>query len=585
MRALGRILALLGPFRWRIGLAVVLGALTVGGGVGLMGTAAFLIAAAALQPSIAELQVAIVGVRFFGITRGVFRYLERLVAHRVTLDLLGRLRRWFIEALEPLAPARTVELASADLHRRVVGDVESLQELFVRAVAPSVVAVVVGAAVAWLLGGLDRGLAMAFAVAFAGTAVVVTGGVSVLAAPRRGELVAARQALTSAVADALQGMPELLAFGREGVVADRVRRCSEAAERARSRAARREALGDAGVVAGTHAAVWLVLVLAIPMIGEGTITGVHLAVVCLVVMAAFEAVQPLPAAASSLGEQHAAAERVLAVLDAPAAVVDGAAGEMASEPDPSRPVLELRDVAFAHPGGSGHALDGVDLTVEHGARVAIVGPSGAGKSTLAHLLLRFWDPSSGEIALGGRPLRSWPLERLRSVVGLLPQRVDLFTGSIRDNLLLAAPRATGEQLDAAADRAGLLETVRALPDGWETWIGEQGMRLSGGQRQRLAIARLVLRDPRVVVLDEPSAGLDPATERRVVESLLGLFAGRALVVITHRLAAMELFDEIVVLDRGRIIERGSHHELLAGRGLYARLLRAEVSVWGRPHHS
>jgi thiol reductant ABC exporter CydC subunit len=579
MRTLWRLAKLLGPFRWRIGLAAALGALTVGGGVGLMGTAAFLIAAAALQPSIAELQVAIVGVRFFGITRGILRYLERLVSHRVTLELLGRLRRWFFEALEPLAPARTLELASADLLRRAVSDVESLQELFIRSVAPPAVAAIVGVVVAVVLGGFDRGLAVVFVLAFVGTAAVVTGGTSALAAPGRGEVAVARRALTSALADALQGMPELVAFGREQAAADRVHRSSESAEQARARAARREALGDAGVVAGTHAAVWLTLALAIPMVRQGSITGVHLAVICLVVMAAFEAVQPLPGAASSLREQHAAAERVLSVLDTPAAVVEGAVSETGCEVDPTRPVLELRAVGFSYPGGRGRALEGVDLAVERGATVAIVGPSGAGKSTLAHLLLRFWDPTSGEIVLGGRPLPSWPLEQLRSVIGVLPQRVDLFTGSIRDNLLLAAPRATPEQLDAAADRAGLLETVRSLPDGWETWIGEQGARLSGGQRQRLAIARLVLRDPLVVVLDEPSTGLDPVTERRVIESLLGLFAGRATVVITHRLVAMDRFDEIVVLDRGRVVERGAHVELLAAGGRYSRLVDAQSSGW------
>ncbi len=578
MTVLFRLLRLLGPFRWQMAAAVALGAATVGSGIGLMGTAAFLIASAALHPSIAELQVAIVGVRFFGVSRGLFRYCERLLSHQLTLRLLGSLRLWFFRALEPLAPARVLEVRSSDLLTRAVADVESLQELFIRAVAPPLVAAIVAVGTACVLGSFAFELAWVFLVAFVATALLVSLGVLELGRRAGDRFIVARSELADAVADGVQGMADLLAFGQGGRQEEKVAELSRRTEAAREGGARREAVGSAGVIFATHATVWLALVLGIPMVGEGRFSGVGLAVVCLVVMAAFEAVQPLPAAARGLSDQLAAAERIFAVLDAEPAVRNP---DQPSRVDRSgltqvaEPVLELRHVSFIYPGAGRPVLQELDLGIRAGARVAVVGPSGAGKSTLVHLLLRFWDPTRGEIRLGGRRLDSYALESLRSAIGVLPQRTDLFTGTIRDNLLLAVPAADQEQLDRAAEQAELLDTIRRLPEGWETWIGEHGMRLSGGQRRRLALARLLLRDPSIVVLDEPTSGLDPITESRVVRSLLESFAGRTIILISHRLAAAEAFDEIVVLDGGRIVERGRHRELLARDGLYRQLHDAQ----------
>ena len=574
MRSLVRLFRLLGAFRWQMAAAVAFGVATIGSGIGLMGTAAFLIASAALQPSIAELQGAIVGVRFFGLSRGVFRYLERLISHDVTLRLLGGLRRWFFRSLEPLVPARTVEMRSSDLLTRVVTDVESLQKLFIRAVAPPLVAAVVAAGAGLVLGAYALALGVVFLVAFAATAVIIPFGALRLGRSIAHHLTSTRSELAAAVVDGMQGMADLLAFGQGHRQRQLVDELSRESSRLRERAARIEAAGAAGVTFATHATVWLVLVLAIPMVGEGRFTGVGLAVVCLVAMAAFEAVQPLPAAARGLSEQLAAADRVFAVLDEKPAVDEpaGSAGEARMDVGDA---ISLCGVSFTYPGAERSVLSDLDLEIGSGRRIAIVGPSGAGKSTLAHLLLRFWDPSEGEIRLAGHTLNAYPLENLRTAIGVLPQRTDLFTGTIRDNLLLAEPIAEQTDLDRAADAVGLLDTIRALADGWDTWIGEHGMQLSGGQRRRLALARLVLRDSAVVVLDEPTSGLDAVTESRVMRSLLDLFEGRTTVVITHRLVALHEFDEIVVLDHGRIVERGEHAELMSAGGLYRQLYEAQ----------
>jgi ATP-binding cassette subfamily C protein CydC len=332
-----------------------------------------------------------------------------------------------------------------------------------------------------------------------------------------------------------------------------------------------EALGDLMM----NLAMLAILVLAIPQVVAGEIRGVYLAFLALVILGSFEAVQPLGTAFQFLGRSVAAGERLFEMVDAES--------EVADPPEPLPPPavcgLEFDRVSFRYEDGGPSVLEDVSFALEPGKRLAIIGPSGAGKSTLANLILRFWDPSSGQIKLGGHDIRRYAQDDLRELMGIVRQDTHVFNDTLRANLLLAKPGATDADLQRVVARAQLSETVERLPERMDTSLGEQGLKLSGGERQRLSVARALLKDAPLLVLDEPTANLDPVTERELLDTTYEATRDRATLVITHRLVLMEDMDEILVLGQGRIAERGTHEELLVGRGLYRHMVEVQRDVF------
>lgn len=564
---LGRLLALLAPFAPQMTVAVLLGVATVGSGIGLLATSAYLIAAAALHPSIAALQLPIVGVRFFGIARGAFRYLERYVAHAVTFRVLAHLRVWFYRAVEPLAPARLMEYHSADLLNRAVADVDELEHFFLRVITPPAVAALVALALGVVLARFDARLAFTL-IAF----LLLTGGAVTLwthtASRIPGtQLVRARSKLRVALVDTIVGMPDIVAAGQELRRLEHVRFAGRELENAQRATARIGAWQAAWTSLLAHLGMWTVLVVAIALVDAGRIDALFLAAIALAALASFEAVIPLPQAAQAMAGSVEAARRVFRVVDAPPAVVDPPAPRGA----PRRCSLRVSDLRFRYAEDAPWALDGVSFALEPGQSLAVVGPSGAGKSTLVNLLLRLWDYDDGHILLDGADVRTYAADMVRRVFAVVSQRTHLFNASIRENLLLAKPDAGEAEMIGASVRAQIHAFIQSLPEGYRTRVGEGGIALSGGERQRMAIARALLRDAPVLLADEPTANLDPVTGRLVLETLHRVRGERAALFITHRLVGMEAMDEILVLDRGRVVERGSHDALLALGGLYRRM--------------
>jgi len=557
-------------------LAALLGFATVGSGISLMTTSAWIIATAALHPSIADLQVAIVGVRFFGIARGVFRYLERYVSHQVTFRLLARLRVWFYAAIEPLAPARLASRRSGDLLARVVADVETLEHFYVRVIAPPLVAALTGWLMWIFMRGFDSRLALAFLIVFVVAGVGAPLLTRLLSRTVGRRLITARAELNATLVDGLQGMADLVSFGQEAAWLERMQSSCRELTQAQARMAWIGGLQNALGVLLTSLAALAVLIVAIPLVNAAQIPGVNLAVIVLAAMASFEAVQPLPLAAQYLESTLEAARRLFEIVHE-----EHEGTRILPTTCDLRPAscdLRLENLCFRYAPGEPLALDGISLRLPPGGRVAIVGPSGAGKSTLVNLLLRFWDYQDGIITLDGCDLREYPPDDVRRLMGVVSQNTYLFNATLRDNLLIAKPDATQAEWEQAARRAQLDAFIQSLPQGYDTWVGEQGLRLSGGERQRLAIARALLKDAPILILDEATANLDPVTEREVIQAIREAMQGRATLIITHRLVGLQDADEILALQSGRVVERGRHHDLLRANGLYRRMWELQNQI-------
>jgi ATP-binding cassette subfamily C protein CydCD len=574
------LLTLLKPYQKRIALSVLLGAVTIGSSIGLLATSSYLISAAALQPSIAELGVAIVGVRFFGLTRGVFRYLERLVSHGVTFRLLARLRVWFYEAIEPLAPARLQQFRSGDLLARVVADIDTLQNFFLRVVSPPIVALLIALGVGGWTAVFDIRLALILwlflALAGVGTPLL-TGQLS-----RRlsVQAITLRAQLNTQIVDATQGLADLMAFGQDARFRANTHQTSLGLTAVQKKMAGIHGLHAGLSVLFSNGGMAAMLIFAIPLVSNGQIDGVYLAGLALASLAAFEAVQPLPLAAQQLSGSLEAARRLLDLVNTQPTVIPPAnpAPPPAAPAAPAAPALTLQNVAFSYDDNL-PALENVSFDLPPGKRLAIVGPSGAGKTTLLNLLLRFWEFDDGEMRVNGRSLRAHNPDDIRRLFGVIRQNTYLFNGSIHDNLLLARPDANMTTIEAAAQAARIHNFIASLPDGYQTGVGELGLQLSGGERQRLAIARALLQDAPILLLDEPTANLDAITAGHILDTILNLANNRSLLLITHRLTGLEVMDEILVLENGRVVERGQHHELLTKRGLYYRLWQLQNSIF------
>ncbi len=539
------------PLRGRLLLAVAAGAAATGCGVALLAVSGFLLARASQHPGILAISAAVVAVRALSAGRGVSRYLERLASHDAAFRVLARVRVRIYRRLERLAPAGLAEFSSGDLLARLVSDVDATQDLFIRGIAAPLAAAVVGAGsvVACLLILAPAGAVLAAGLLVAGIGVPVLAARAARGAARR--VAPARGQLAASLTDLMAGAAELHAYGaRETALAS-----VTVADADLTRQADRNAMvsglsaGLSSVTAGLT--VWGVLLLGVAATGGGALTRVPLAVLTLTALASFEAVTALPAAAVQLGHARVSARRIAALLDAP----DPVREPLAPRPLPDGPIsVRLRGAQVRYRPDGPAALDGIDLDLLPGRRVALTGPNGAGKSTLASVLLRFAELTSGRVTLNGHDLASYSADEVRTRIGGCPQDPHIFDASLRDNLRLARPGATDEQLAEAAARVRLLDWIESLPLRWDTPVGAHGATLSGGQRQRLAVARALLADPDLLILDEPTAHLDPGTRRALLSDVLAATAGRTMLLITHDLDGLDEFDQVITLEGGKIAD-------------------------------
>ncbi|HUW65103.1 MAG TPA: thiol reductant ABC exporter subunit CydC [Spirochaetia bacterium] len=562
MKNFRRLLSFVLPV-WQPVLGVAgLGFATVAGNVALLFGAALLIARAALHPEVLVLMPLVGLVRLASLTRAGSRYLERYLSHDVTFRVLGQVQVWFYRALERLTPAQLWGYHSGELFSRLAGDVESLKDFYLRVISPPVTALLVLAGMFTFLAAFRLDLALTFA----GFFLVAAAGVSLTAfflnRPLGSRLVKERARLNIQLVDSLQGMREIVTFGQTERQLDRVSRVNGTYLNLQGRSASLYGLANALLGLMMNLAMLAVLVLAIAR----QLPGIYVGALALAALAGFEALLPLPGVFQYLEQNLVAAGRLFALTDLEPLISD--------PPNPPQPEgydLQVAGLSFRYGPAEPWVLRNLGFTLPRGGRLALVGPSGAGKSTLVKILLRFADYEEGASRLGGHELKEYVPETLRRCLAVVNQKPYLFGATIRENLLLARPEATEEELVQVSRRAFIHDFIQTLPRGYDTYAGEGGVKLSGGQRQRLAISRALLKDAPVLILDEPTNGLDAPTAREVMTAVGDSLAGRSLLLITHHLVGLETMDEIIVLDQGEVVERGRHEDLLAGGGLYRRM--------------
>ncbi|GAL58972.1 ABC transporter permease/ATP-binding protein CydC [Pseudescherichia vulneris NBRC 102420] len=566
MRALIPFLALYKRHIWLLTLGVVLAIVTLLASIGLITLSGWFLSASAVV-GVSGLysfnyMLPAAGVRGAAITRTAGRYFERLVSHDATFRVLQHLRVSTFSKLLPLSPAGLARFRQGDLLNRIVADVDTLDHLYLRVISPLVGALVTIVVVTIGLSILDATLALTLGGIMLLTLLLLPPLFYRAGKPTGEKLTTLRGEYRQQVTSWLQGQAELTIFG----ASERYRAQMENTELSWHDAQRRQseltALSQAVMLLINAVAVLAMLWLAAGGVGGDTQPGALIALFVFCALAAFEALAPVTGAFQHLGQVIASAVRITQITQHPPEV----RFSENSTPPPAQVALALNNVSFSYAQQPQKALDDLSLQINAGEHVAILGRTGCGKSTLLQLLTRAWDPVAGEIALNGQPLASLSESALRATIGVVPQRVHLFSATLRDNLLLASPQATDDALTAVLTQVGL---EKLLDDsGLNSWLGEGGRQLSGGELRRLAVARALLHDAPLLLLDEPTEGLDATTESQILDLLERVTQGKTVLMVTHRLRGLSRFDRIIVMDNGQIIEQGNHTALLAKQGRY-----------------
>ncbi|MGR7802831.1 heme ABC transporter ATP-binding protein/permease CydC [Klebsiella aerogenes] len=566
MRALLPYLALYKRHKWLLTLGVVLAIVTLLASIGLLTLSGWFLSASAVV-GVAGIysfnyMLPAAGIRGAAIIRTAGRYFERLVSHDATFRVLQHLRVATFSKLLPLSPAGLARFRQGELLNRIVADVDTLDHLYLRVISPLVGALVVILVVTIGLSVLDVTLALTLGGIMLATLLLLPPLFYRAGKPTGEQITQLRGQYRQQLTSWLQGQAELMLFN----ASDRYRKQMEKTEQRWQEAQRRQAeltaLSQALMLLIGGIAVIAMLWMASEGVGGNSQPGALIALFVFCALAAFEALAPVTGAFQHLGQVIASARRITQITEQQPEVTFSQQAPQSF----SQVALTLNEVTFSYPQQSAPALKDISLQVAAGEHIAILGRTGCGKSTLLQLLTRAWDPANGQIQLNGQPLSELSETTLRQAMSVVPQRVHLFSATLRDNLLLAAPQASDARLADILERVGLEKLLE--DSGLNSWLGEGGRQLSGGELRRLAIARALLHDAPLMLLDEPTEGLDATTESQILDLLSEVMRDKTVLMVTHRLRGLARFNQIIVMDNGQIIEQGSHAELLAKQGRY-----------------
>ena len=560
MTPMRRLLRLMRPqARWMV-LATVLSAVATLAHVALLATSGWFVTAmavAGLAGALMNYFLPAAMIRGFAIVRILGRYAERLVGHEATLRFVAGLRPWLFDRLERAAPASSDGLRHGDMLTRLRGDIDRLEQAFLRVLAPVASVVLVGLPVLLFLGWYDGRMALVVGLFALLAGIVLPAWLHHRDTAPAVRLVEGNAQLNTALVEEVEGLAELAIYDpqrhhRTATLAASGRLVADERQLARD-----AALSNAGIQLAANGSAVTIAAIGLPLVAAGQLSVPELPMLALLALAAFEAVAPLPLVFTALAAVRASARRVFELADRPAPVVDPP--EAAAVTGPGG--LVLRGIGFRYPGAASDTLDDVSLDLAPGRRVAIIGASGSGKSTLAEIVAKLRVPGRGDIRLGDVPWASIDGDTVRRHVSLLVQHDHLFSTTIRDNLLLARPEADIDALREACRVAQVLAFIEQQPDGFETPVGALGRELSGGEARRLLLARTLLCRRPILVLDEPTEGLDGTTEKNLLDALFEQQGDMAILLLTHRATRLDRMDEILLLDRGRIVRRGRPAEM------------------------
>ncbi|MGR5365000.1 heme ABC transporter ATP-binding protein/permease CydC [Photobacterium damselae] len=504
------------------------------------------------------------GVRGFSMARTAGRWGERVVSHNATFKLLADLRIFFFRKLTPLIPGRQTNLRDADLLNRLVADVDAMDHVYLRLVSPLIVGVLSLVAVTVFLSWFDLTIGLTLGAILLALMLLLP-VIFYRLGKRNGEALTYSKAnYRITLLDWIQGQAELLLFNAE----ERYRVQAESEQQSLLTAQRKMAnltgVANAILMAATGWTLVLITWIAADGVG-GNPPDPFVAMVAFATMASFELMMPVAGAFQYLGQTLTSARRLNEIIEAKPDTPFDPNGYQAK----AQGNIAIENISYTYYGSEQPVLKQVNLSLKQGEKLAILGRTGCGKSTLLQLLTRNWDPQQGQISLDGIPLPQWQEGALRSAMTVVSQRVDVFNGSLRENLLLAKPQASDAECVQALEQVGL--TTLLDGQGLDTWLGEGGRQISGGERRRLGIARALLHDAPILLMDEPTEGLDRRTEQQILELLLEHAKDKTVIFITHRLIGLDEMDQICLMDEGRIIEHGKHQQLLAQKGRYAEL--------------
>ena len=565
-----KIISLAKEYKFWMLLAALIGFFTVGSGIGLMMTSSYLIAKAALQTPIYQLQIAIVGVRFFGISRGVFRYLERYISHNVTFKLLAKFRLWFFKSLIPVVPSRTIDLSSGDLLARSIEDIESIEHIFVRVISPPFIFVATSVLMFSLLSIFSITYSIIFLLMFIASAVGIPLLTFILSNKTGKEIISLKSRLKEFSIDSIQGISELIFYNQKDNWINDFDVINNKLLKAETRMNNIQSLHESLTGLMMNLTIMVMLLTAIPDVTNGILEGVYLSVISIGIMASFEAVAQIPQAFQYLGKSTEAGKRLFEITDTNNFLLEKSFDHKL----PLEHTLRLENISFSY-NENNNALSNISFSLNHGEKIAIVGSSGAGKSTLVNVLTKLWNYNDGNIFLGNINYKSISANNLRNLISVVPQKVHLFTGTIKENLLIAKPDASDDELMFVLSKVNLETFINTLPDKLNTNIGELGKKLSGGESKRLTIARALLHDSPIIIFDEINSHVDNLTEKKILDTISNIKKDKSVLFITHRIVQMEMFDKIIVLSKGKIVETGTHFELIKSENYYYKLLKAQ----------